>query len=216
MPRKRLPEARELLQLYNDHSVDQLAEMFNVKPKTVIRKIAEARNQKINLDPKHEERCRQMKTLLAEGKTFTQIGKLLNITYSSAIAFAKRNGLYTPPTELNFGLPIGCPNCLIAPKARGLCQNCYKRFRRRQKKNLVDYHPEGLLIFEHPNYKIFYTTLHGYQIHVQFLDTVHLDKPTPLEKILLDHLHRDLLIDLDKLALQKEMELAQEENANLT
>jgi transposase len=208
MTKKYLPKGRELLQLYQDHSVAQIAEMFNVQEKTVIQKIAEARNQKINLDPKHDERCHQIKTLLAEGKSFAQMAGILGLTRSSVVSFAKRNGLYNPPGELNFGRPIGCPNCLTVPKARGLCHNCYRRFLRRQKKNLVDYHREGLLIFDHPDYKIYYTTLKGYEIHTPLLNTTHISKPSPLEKLLLDHLHRDVLMELDRLTLQKEMEQA--------
>ena len=82
----------------------------------------------------------------------------MGMTATAARGFARRNGLYTQPVELNFGLPIGCP-----------------------------------------------------------IGTLHIDRPTPLEKLLLDHLHREILMKLDRLALQKEaaLDLAQEEEEHL-
>src|SRR5262245_50179698 len=138
IPKKRLPNHKELLILFQEHSVAQIAQMFNVTEKAVIRKIAEARHKRISLNPVKEERCHQIKTLLSQGKSFTQIGRLLNISRTAARNYAIRHELYSPPSgEFLYGLPISCPQCVLKPHSRGLCRNCYKRFGRRRAKKLV-------------------------------------------------------------------------------
>jgi hypothetical protein len=62
--------------------------------------------------------------------------------------------------------------------------------------------PLTLLPFS-PKFKVFYTPKHGYQIYSQFFDTVHISQPTELEEILLNHLQRQILIDLDEAALER-------------
>ena len=191
MPKKRLPPDDKLIQLYQDFSIAQIATAYNVSEVTVSKQLARILLDNPPLDPAHRQQREQMAALLKEGKNWVKIGRIMAMSPSAARSFARRNGLYTPPTELNFGLPIGCPNCFKTPIARGLCPNCYKRFLRRQKKNLVNYHEDGLLIFDHPEYKVFYTPKHGYQIHTHFFGAFHIDQPSRLERLLLDHLHNE-------------------------
>jgi hypothetical protein len=212
MPKKRLPDHKTLLSLFQEHSVAQIAEMFEVTEKAVIRKIAEARHKRIILNPAQEERYNQIKTWLSEGKNFGQIGRLLNISRGAAREYAIQHGLYSPLTgELLYGLPINCPQCVLKPLARGLCKNCYKRFWRRRVKKLVDYHNDKLLILNHSHFKVFYKSKSGYEIHTPPFDAPQISRPTELEKFLLDYLQREALAELDRAARQKAGELEQEE-----
>jgi hypothetical protein len=78
---------------------------------------------------------------------------------------------------------------------------------------LVHY-PDNLLILDHPQFKVFYQAKSGYTIHTQFLGTTHISKPTELERILLDQLHRQILQELDKAAIEKEYDLITQEEEN--
>ena len=152
--------------------------------------------------------------MLKEGKTFEQIGRILGITRGAARTFAITNGLYTPAAhQYAYGIPIGCRLCTLQPYARGLCKHCYARFQRRRQKKLVDY-PTELLILDHPKIKVLYTAGHGYTIHTKALDTVHITQPSELERLLLDHLQRHILQDLDEAALEAEYQMitTQQEN----
>jgi hypothetical protein len=84
--------------------------------------------------------------------------------------------------------------------------------RRRNKLPALD----QLVILDHPNYKVLYKARQGYLIQTKFFDTLHYSKPTHLEEILLDQLHRQHLIDLDETFLKQELEkaLSQEEPDN--
>jgi hypothetical protein len=203
--------------LFESHSIAQLATMFQVKESTIAKKIAQARRQKISANPIKEARRQQVEKMLKEGKTFEQIGRVLGITRSAARRFAITNGLYTPAAhQYVYGIPIGCRLCSLQPYARGLCKHCYARFQGRRQKKLVEY-PTELLILEHPKFKVLYKAGHGYTIHTQFLDTVHISQPTELERILLDHLQRQILQELDEAALEAEYQMItspQENNDN--
>jgi hypothetical protein len=213
MPKKRLPDHKSLLRLFQEHSVAQIAQMFEVTEKAVIRKMAEARHKRIFLNPVQEERYHQMKRLLSEGKSFRQIGRVLNISYNAARGYAIRHDLYSPRSgALLYGLPIGCPQCVLKPCSRGLCKNCYARFSQRRAKGLVDYHNDKLLILDHPRFQVFYKPTSGYEIHTSPFDSLQISRPTELEEILLNHLQREVLAELDRVALQREFELGEVEN----
>lgn len=199
MPKEQLPDHKALLNLFQSHSVAEIAQMFGVSEKTVIEKIAEARHKRIVLNPVKEERYNQMKKWLAEGKNFTQIARLLNISPASARQYAIKHELHSPPTgELLYGLPISCRQCVVKPYCRGLCKPCYQRFRRRRARRLIDYHDEELLILDHPRFKVFFKPNFGYEIQRQTSESVQTNRPTELEKILLDCLHREILAGLDR------------------
>jgi hypothetical protein len=207
MPKK-LPSLEKLMELFHDHSIQQLAEMFHVRESTVARKIAEARRLHISPNPLHQQRFNQIKSLLEEGKNFNQIGKILSIDPEAARRFATRHGLYTPSTnQYQFGIPIGCRLCVLRPHLRGLCYNCYFRWRNRRKK-YPNPDLDHLLILDHPKFKVHYHSRHGYTIHTTFFDTIHISRPTELERSLLDQLHRQLLITYDEANLKKEMDEA--------
>ena len=97
------------------------------------------------------------------------------------------------------------------PYARGLCRICYNRFYRRKAKKSIDY-PDQLLILDHPKFKVFYQSKIGYIIHSQFFDTTHLSRPNTLEQVLLDQLHRQILINLHNTALELEYTLITQED----
>jgi hypothetical protein len=214
MPKKRLPNHQELLRLFESHTLAQLAEMFQVKETTVAQKIAEARRLRISSNPAQEARRQQIQKMLQEGKSFSQIGRILKIRASSVRSFAICHGLYSPNTGLYaVGKPIGCPQCLTHPYARGLCRICYKRFRHLKTKKLIDY-PDQLLILDHPKFKVFYHSKIGYIIHSQFFDTTHLSRPTTLEQVLLDQLQRQILSNLHNNALELEYTFITQEEKN--
>jgi hypothetical protein len=200
--------------LFENHSIAQLAHMFQVEETTIARKIAQARRQKISPNPIKEARRQQVEKMLKEGKSFEQIGRVLGITRSAARRFAITNGLYTPAAhQYAYGIPIGCRLCTLQPYARGLCKHCYVRFQGRRQKKLVDY-PTELLILDHPKFKVLYHADHGYTIHTQLLDTVHITQPTELERILLDHLQRQILVDLDEAALKAKYQMMTSSQGN--
>ena len=213
MPRKRLPPLEKLMELFQAHSISQLAEMFQVTERTISRKIAEAKRQHIYSNPAKQQRNEQIKKMLAEGKNIPQIAKILGRHPDTIRSYAIRHDLYTPVSGRHqYSIPIGCRLCVLVPYQRGLCYQCYSRYRRRRVKKLVEY-PDKLLILQHPDFTVFYEEAsHRYTIHTQFFDTVHIYQPNPLEKILLDHLHREVLIQLDEAAREKIREAA--ENAN--
>jgi hypothetical protein len=214
MPKKRLPNHQELLLLFEAHTLAQLAEMFQVKENTVAKKIAEARRLRISPNPAQEVRRQQIQKMLQEGKSFSQIGRILKIKNTSVRAFAIRHDLYTPNTGLYaVGKPIGCPKCLTHPYARGLCRNCYERFRHLKTKKFIDY-PDQLLILDHPKFKVFYHSKIGYIIHSQFFDTTHLSRPNTLEQVLLDQLQRQILSNLHNTALELEYNFITQEEEN--
>src|SRR5262245_11333313 len=124
---KRLPPDRDLILLFQNHSISELALMFQVKENTVARRLAQASH--LNHNPLFQERYEKIKAMLKEGKTYTKIGAILGISGSAVEAFAQRHGI--KKYEVNFGLVIGCPNCPIQPYARGLCFLCYQRFKKR-------------------------------------------------------------------------------------
>jgi hypothetical protein len=212
MPKKRLPNHQDLLLLFESHTLAQLAEMFQVKENTVAQKIAEARRLRINPNPALEARRQQIQKMLQEGKSFSQMDRILNIRPSSVRSFAIHHGLYTPNTGLYaVGNPIGCPKCMSHPYARGLCRTCYLRFRHLKTKKFIDY-PDQLLILDHPKFKVFYHSKIGYIIHCQFFDTTHLSRPNTLEQILLDQLQRQIHINLHNTVLELEYHLITQED----
>jgi hypothetical protein len=155
-----------------------------------------------------------MKKLIQEGKNWRVIGDIVGLSRSGARQFAKRAGLYQPPAEFAFGIPAGCcPQCLKNPYRHTFCYSCYHRFQRRRKKKLINYGDEHgrLLIFQHPEYTVYYSDATGYEIHSMFFNTVHISKPTSLEKILLDQFRHEILTNLDKLALQEETKVVNQE-----
>ena len=107
--------------------------------------------------------------------------------------------------QYTFGIPIGCRLCVLRPHLRGLCYNCYFRFRNRRKK-YPNPNLDNLLILDHPNFKVFYQKSHGYTIHTTLFGALHISQPSELEKILLDQLHRQILINFDEANLKNEME----------
>jgi hypothetical protein len=167
-------------------------------------------------NPVKEQRRQLIQKMLAEGKNFRQIGQILGIQANAVRQWAIKNNLYTPLSgQYAYGIPIGCRLRLIRPYMRGLCATCYQRFRERRRRNKLP-SLDQLVILDHPNYKILYKAGQGYLIQTKFFDTLHYSKPTALEEILLDQLHRQHLIDLDETFLEQELEkaLAQEEHDN--
>ena len=202
MPQKRLPSLQKLMELFQNHTIPQLAERYQVKETTIARKIAEAKRLNIYTNPAKQYRNQQISQMLSEGKSFSQIAKILNYKHPTSLrAYATRNGLYSPSTKQHaYTRPIGCRLCVLEPYLRGLCRQCHSRYRDRRAKRLVDY-PDKLLILQHPKFTVYYEEkAHRYTIHTQFLDTTHIYSPNDLEKILLDHLHRQVLIGIDEAA----------------
>src|SRR5262245_6529348 len=202
MPKKRLPSLQKLMELFQTHTIQQLAERYQVKETTIARKIAEAKRLNIYTNPAKQQRNQQISQMLAEGKSFPQIAKILNYGSPSSLwAYAIRNSLYSPSSKQHaYSRPIGCRLCVLEPYLRGLCRQCHSRYHNRRAKKLVDY-PDQLLILQHPKFTVYYEEkAHRYTIHTQFPDTSHISYPNELEKILLDHLHRQVLIDLDEAA----------------
>ena len=76
MPKKHLPPLPKLIELFETHSIAQLAEMFQVQENTIARKIAEARRLHLTSNPAQQQRLQQIEALLKEGKNFNQIGKI--------------------------------------------------------------------------------------------------------------------------------------------
>src|SRR5688572_19260429 len=121
MPRKRLPPLEKLMELFQTHSISQLAEMFQVTELTISRKIAEAKRQHIYSNPAKQQRNEQIKKMLAEGKNFPQIAKILGVRRDAVRNYAIRHGLYTPATgQHQYTIPIGCRLCVLVPYLRGL------------------------------------------------------------------------------------------------
>jgi hypothetical protein len=211
MPKKCLPSLQKLMELFQTHTIQQLADLYQVKETTIARKIAEAKRLKIYTNPAKQHRNQQISQMLAEGKSFPQIAKILNVKSPDSLrAYATRNGLYSPSTKQHaYTRPIGCRLCAIEPYLRGLCRQCHSRYHNRRAKKLVDY-PDQLLILQHPKFTVYYEEkAHRYTIHTQLLDTIHISPPNELEKILLDHLHRQVLIGIDESARKLIQEAAE-------
>jgi hypothetical protein len=204
MPKK-LPKGADLLEEFKSLSIAQLAEKYNVKPETVQRKITALLASGENLTSEHQQKIEAIKQLRGEGKNWAQIAKILNVNQGSLYTFARTHGLHLVPTSFALGIPIGCPKCITNPYSKNLCLTCHSRLNRRIQNKQIEI-PREFVLVESEHYKVICTPRRKqakFTIYVSFLGTTIIQKPTPLETFLLNHLFRDFLINLDREALLK-------------
>lgn len=126
-PNRKLPELAVILELYKDHSLRQIARIYDCSIEAVAVQLRRTDAIEKKRETYREGKKKKLIRLRAKGKSFAEIARELRIGTYLCRVLAEEAGLAPGPFK-----PIGCSRCETDHYARGMCRLCYARSRRRE------------------------------------------------------------------------------------
>jgi hypothetical protein len=122
---RKLPELPKILELYQDHSIPEIAAMYGCSRELVSLSLRATGAVAQKRAKRRAELLEKVRVMKAVGKSLSAIAEALGVSASYCGELAKEAGFMTKRH------PIVCDECDTAPYAKGLCKRCYEWARMR-------------------------------------------------------------------------------------